>query len=129
MGPIHFECHPNTTVGFRDKTILDSLVLQIKTHNYKMKKGTLSMVVIYRIYFKLMKTAFGSKTYEIDKKGQTQLIQTDFTRSNISIPKMIHWNQVNLPEQWELDNPISKELIQNTEPSNIIQHSEDKVTI
>ena len=71
MGPIHFECHPNTTVGLRDKTIMDTLVLQIKTHNYKMKKGALPMVVIYRIYLKLMNTAFDSKAYKIDKRGQT----------------------------------------------------------
>ena len=129
MGPIHFECHPNAMIGLRDKTILDSLILQIKTHNYKMKKGALPMVVIYRIYFKLMQSAFGSKAYKIDRKGQTQLIQTDYTRANVSIPKMIHWNQVNLPEQWELDNPIPKEPIQNSEPSNIVQHPEGKVTI
>mgnify|MGYP004626673089 FL=1 len=42
---------------------------------------------------------------------------------------MIHWNQVNLPEIWELDNPVEKEPIQNTEPSSIIQHPEGKVSI
>ena len=88
-GPIQFECHPNATLGLRDKTIMNSLILQIKTHNYKMLEGALPMAIIYRMYFKLMKTAFGSKAYKVDRKGQTLLIQTDLSKSNVSIPKMI----------------------------------------
>ena len=34
-----------------------------------------------------------------------------------------------MPEQWEVDNPLLKKLVFNTEPSNVIQHPEGKVTI
>ena len=57
-----------------------------------MMKDALPMVIIYRMYLKLMKTAFGSKAYKINKKGQTLLIKTNLSKANVSIPRMIQWN-------------------------------------
>ncbi|RVW78541.1 hypothetical protein CK203_049800 [Vitis vinifera] len=38
-GPVYFQCYPNFTVRIRDADILDSVVLHIKTHGFKIKPG------------------------------------------------------------------------------------------
>ena len=52
-GPIHFDSHPDLTVSLKDKNILKSLTLQIKTHNYSIVEGSLPITLIYKVYYKL----------------------------------------------------------------------------
>ena len=47
-GPVYFDCFPNFTISLTDKNILDTLTLNIKTTNYRVKTGTLPAVIIYR---------------------------------------------------------------------------------
>ena len=46
-GPISFDCYPNFTVSLNNKTILKSLVLQVKPHNYEMIKGSIPIALIF----------------------------------------------------------------------------------
>ena len=49
------------TISLNDLNILDSIVLEIKTHNYKMKQGSIPIALIYKIHYKAMNSAFGTK--------------------------------------------------------------------
>uniref|UniRef100_A0A6N2N0R1 Uncharacterized protein n=1 Tax=Salix viminalis TaxID=40686 RepID=A0A6N2N0R1_SALVM len=40
-GPISFDCYPNLTNSLKDKNILQSMLLQIKTHNYNMLESSI----------------------------------------------------------------------------------------
>ena len=88
-GPISFEVYPDTTISFNDLNILDSIVLEIKIHNYKMKQGSISIALIYKIHYKAMNSAFGTKYKLQPKKGETRFLQTDLTKTNTVIPKTI----------------------------------------
>jgi hypothetical protein len=55
-GPIYSNCHPNFSLSLYDPTLLHALELNIKTHGYNMMKGAQPLTVVYRIYYKLMKT-------------------------------------------------------------------------
>ena len=40
-GPISFDYYPNITISLKEKNVLKSMILQIKTHNYKMIKWSI----------------------------------------------------------------------------------------
>jgi len=128
-GPIHFDCYPNFSVSLKDKNILRALTLQIKTHNYKVADGSIPLALVYRIHYKAMSSAFGENAFKHSPRGETLLLQTDISRANTTIPRSINWNQVTLLEQWELENQIPQQVVQNISPTNVIQHPEGRVTI
>ena len=55
-GPIYFNCYPNFVVSLTDETVLQILKLDIETSCYNMLEGAQLLVIVYRIYYKLMKT-------------------------------------------------------------------------
>jgi hypothetical protein len=56
QGPIYFNCYPNFAVSLTDETVLQTLELDIETSGYNMLEGAQHLVIVYRIYNKLMKT-------------------------------------------------------------------------
>ena len=55
-GLIYFNCYPNFSVSLTDETVLQTLKLDIETSCYNMLEGAQLLVIVYRIYYKLMKT-------------------------------------------------------------------------
>ena len=60
-GPISFDCYPNITVSLKEKNMLKSMILQIKTHNYHMIEGSIPVALIYKISYKAMHSAFNTQ--------------------------------------------------------------------
>ena len=128
-GPVYFDCFPNFTVSLKDKNILDTLTLNIKTANYRVKTGTLPVAIIYRIQYKVMNSAFRTGALKTLQKGETVLFQTDLARSRITVPRSITWNQISLPESWVLPEVAPADPIQNTSVSSIQQFASGAVQI
>ncbi|KAH9742480.1 hypothetical protein KPL70_002960 [Citrus sinensis] len=132
-GPISFDCYPNITISLKDKNILKSMILQIKTHNYNMIEGSIPVALIFKISYKAMITAFSTQHKFQSKRDETLLLQTDLSRANTVIPKPIQWKDVHLPEEWILEGAappaIPKQLEPNTELQNMTQYSDGKVKL
>lgn len=73
-GPI-FDCFPNFTVSLKDLNILDSLTLNVKTSNYKIKIVFLPVEIIYRIQYKAMSSAFNTEAMRSSYKWETALFK------------------------------------------------------
>ncbi|KAH9658595.1 hypothetical protein KPL70_023551 [Citrus sinensis] len=132
-GPISFDCYPNITISLKDKNILKSMILQIKTHNYHMIKGSIPVALIFKISYKAMISAFSTQHKYQSKRDETLLLQTDLSKANTVIPKPIQWKDVNLPEEWILEGAapptIPKQLEPNTKLQNVTQYSDGKVKL
>jgi len=132
-GPISFNCYPNITISLKDKNILKSMILQIKTHNYHMIEGSVPVALIFKISYKAMISAFITQHRFQSKREETLLLQTDLSKANTVIPKPIQWKDVNLPDEWILERAatpvIPKQLEPNTELQNVTQYSDGKVKL
>ncbi|KAH9699240.1 hypothetical protein KPL71_024266 [Citrus sinensis] len=104
------------------------MILQIKTHNYKMIKGSIPVALIFKISYKAMIFAFSTQHKFQSKRDETLLLQTDLSKANTIVPKPIQWKDVNLPEEWILEGvappAIPKQLEPNTELQNVTQYSD-----
>ena len=61
-GLVYFQCYPNFMVRLRDVDILDSVVLHVKTHEFKFKEGNSPISIITRLAYKSMTTSVGFGT-------------------------------------------------------------------
>ena len=67
---------------------MDALTLNIKKNGYYMKEGFEPLVVIYRIYYKLMKTTLDPQSMvDPSSKGQTLLLQASTRNTRLRVPQ------------------------------------------
>ena len=55
-GPIYFNYYPDLTLALDDPNIVKVLTLNILTFGYDMDEGSKPLAIIYRIYYRLVKT-------------------------------------------------------------------------
>ena len=82
--PVYFYCYLDLTLALDDPNIVKALTLNILTFGYDMDKGSKLLAIIYRISYKL-------------------LIQCSTPDAKIQIPKIIHWEDITLPNEWLLE--------------------------
>ena len=103
-GPVHFNCFPNFVVHLHDPHGMKTLTLNIKTYGTLMVQGASQIALIYRIYYKCLRTNLNAQALDKRRPRETTLIQTTDPRSNIQVPKTLQWSKVTFPENWTLEN-------------------------
>ena len=112
-GLVHFDCFPNFTVGLHDPHIMKVLTFNIKTHGTLMLQGIQQLALIYRVYYKCIRTNMNVQALDKRKIGETTLIQTKDVKSKIQVPKTLKWSDVIFPSEWTLENENHHLQIQN----------------
>ena len=129
-GPVYFNCYPNFALSLSDRNVMDDLTLNVKTDGYYMKDGSEPLAIIYRIYYKLMKTTLDPQSMvEPSPKGHTLLLQASTPNSRLRVPQQIQWKGINLPKKWQLQAIAPTPKIENTEPDFIAQKTNGTVII
>ena len=93
-GPIHFNCFPDFSICLHDSTVITALTLNIKIHGTLMTQGTSQIALIYRVYYKCMRTNMNVGALDRREKGETTLIQTTDPTARISIPRTLKWSEI-----------------------------------
>ena len=112
-GPIHFNCFPDFTLSLTDPHILKTMTLNIKTSGYEMLEGSKPLALIYRIYYKCLRTNLNVHALVKSPKDKTLLIQSSTNDANIQVPRSINWKDINLPNDWLLENENHPRKVQN----------------
>jgi hypothetical protein len=66
--------------------------------------GSQPLVIIYRIYYKLLKTNLNPQAIIKNLGESTLLIQSSTRDANIRIPRMMKWTEITLPNEWLIEN-------------------------
>ena len=55
LGPMYFTCYPNLELDcMNDQSIHKALTLNIQTQNYDMDPRSRNILIVYRVYYKVM---------------------------------------------------------------------------
>lgn len=130
-GPVYFNCYPNFSVDINDPNIMDTLTLNVKTKNMNSKVDTREIAVIYRVYYKLMKTTIAPKALKVSSKGFTMLMEANQQHSTTFVPRLLKWNDILTDEEWNFQS-ITNPLPVQTERSHldhIIQFPDGSVNL
>ena len=71
-----------------------------------MIEGSRPIALVYRIYYKLLKTNLNPQALTKDPKDQTLLLQANSEDINVNIPKIIKWEDIKFSEEWNLPNEM-----------------------
>ena len=72
-----------------------------------MLEGSIPVALIFRIHYKVMESAFGSKVLHQSEKGETLLLKTDLSKSNVQTPQSIKRKDISLPKDWILHGAVA----------------------
>ncbi|KAK4728986.1 hypothetical protein R3W88_021974 [Solanum pinnatisectum] len=117
-GPVCFNCYPNFSLDISDPNVMDSLTLNVKTKNLNNKINTREIAIIYRVYYRLMKTTLAPKAYHESAKGETMLMEANHEHSFIFIPRLLQWKDILSNNDWRFDN-ITQPFASHSERSQI----------
>ena len=92
------------TLALDDINILKALSLNVLTYGYDMEEGSRPFAIIYRINYKLMRTNLDFQAVIKNVGNSTLLIQSSTQDTYICTPKMIRWDEINIPNEWLLKN-------------------------
>ena len=97
-------CYPDLTLVLDDSNIVKALTLNIASSGYHMEEGSKPFALIYRIYYILLGTQLNpGARINREPAGKTMLIQCSTPDARVQVSKMIHWQDINLPKQWFLE--------------------------
>ncbi|QHO08364.1 polyprotein [Arachis hypogaea] len=125
---VYFNCFPNKTVSLLDRNILDSLFLNIRLHGLDTKEGSIHAALIYRTQYKVMNTC-NSRVLLNTTDRETTLFVTDMTKANVTIPRLIKWDEIDLSESWAIERAIPTLPRQAPQLQEIKQDETGKVEI
>ena len=76
-GPVYFNCHPNFSI---------------------------ELALIYRVYYKLMKTTISPKAINSSTKGATMLTKSKKEHSTTFVPRMLQWDDILSNDNWKFES-------------------------
>ena len=103
-GPVYFNYFPNFIAHLHDPHVMKALTLNIKTYGTLMVQGASQIALIYRVYYKCIRTNFNVQALDKRRPRETTIIQTTDPRSNIQVPKTLQWSEVTFLENWTPEN-------------------------
>ena len=104
--PICFNVNPDLTLSLDDDAPEKTLTLRINTSGYHMMEGSRPLALIYKIYYKLFKSNLNPQALTKDPQDQTLLLQASREDINVNVPKMIKWEDIKLPKEWDVPNEM-----------------------
>ena len=90
-----------------------------------MEEGSKPFALIYHIYYRLFGTQLNPYArIKREPVGKTMLIQCSTPNAKIQVPKMIQWQDVNLPKEWllEQESPPTKPIFDELNLTHIQQY-------
>ncbi|XLS51943.1 hypothetical protein HN51_012620 [Arachis hypogaea] len=79
-----------------------SLFLNIQIHGLNMKEGSIPAVLIYRIQNKFMNTC-NFRVLLKSSDRETTLFVIDMTKASVTVPRLIKWDEIDLPQSWSIN--------------------------
>ncbi|KAH0650257.1 hypothetical protein KY284_030169 [Solanum tuberosum] len=105
-------------VDINDPNVMDSLTLNVKTKNLNSKINTREIAIIYRVYYRLMKTHLAPKDRHTSIRGETMLMEANHEHSSIFVPRTLQWKDILSSNDWRFEN-IAQPLASHSERSQI----------
>ena len=100
-GPVYVNCFPNLELScINDMSIHKALTLNVQTKGHDMDPRAKSILIVYRIYYKVMTTSVNAKYLLKPTKGKTLLFQANEEHSTIMTPVEIPWESLTHSNTW-----------------------------
>ena len=129
-GPVYFTCYPNLELDcMNDKSIHKALTLNIQTQNYDMDPRSRNILIVYRIYYKVMTSVVNPNCLLSSPKDQTLIWQANEKNSTVIIPKPIPWECLTQSSEWNFKQLLAPKPIEHPKLLSIMEDGQGNVQI
>ena len=130
FGPVHFTCYPNLELDcMNDQSIHKALNLNIQTQNYDMNPRSRNILIVYRVYYKVMTSVVNPNYLLSSPKDQTLIWQANEKNSTVIIPKPILWECLTQSKEWNFKQLLAPKPIEQPKLMSIIDDGQGNVQI
>ena len=112
-----------------DQSIHKALTLNIQTQNYDMDPRSRNILIVYRVYYKVMTSAVNPNCLLSSSKDQTLIWQTNEKNSTIIIPKPIPWDCLIQSKEWNFKQLLAPKPIEQPKLMSIVEDKQGNVQI
>ena len=112
-----------------DKSIHKALTLNIQTQNYDMDPRSRNILIVYRVYYKVMTLVVNPNCLLSSPKDQTLIWQANEKNSTVIIPKPIPWEYLTQSKEWNFKQLLAPKPIEQPKLLSIIEDGQGNVQI
>ena len=130
LGSVYFTCYPNLELDcMNDKSIHKALTLNIQTQNYDMDPRSRNILIVYRVYYKVMTSVVNPNCLLSSPKDQTLIWQANENNSTVIIPKPIPWECLTQSNEWNFKQLLAPKPIEQPKLLSITEDGQGNVQI
>ena len=130
FGPMYFTCYPNLELDYmNDKSIHKALTLNIQTKNYDMDPKSRNILIVYKVYYKVMTSVVNPNCLLSSPKDQTLIWQANEKNSTVIIPKPIPWECLTQSNEWNFKQLLAPKPIEQPKLLSITEDGQGNVQI
>jgi hypothetical protein len=127
-GPVYFDTYPDLTLSFSDRNLFEAITLKLQTKGYNFLKGSNTIGVIYRIHYKVMNIICPNAILH-SNPGKTVVIDSNCLNTNIAVPRLIKWEEIEFPDEWTIDQAVPPTAVTDNQVDQIVQNNDGDVVI
>ena len=122
FGPVYFTCYPNLELDcMNDQSIHKALTLNIQTQNYDMDPRSRNILIVYRVYYKVMTSVINPNCLLTSPKNQTLIWQAHEKNSIVITSKPIPWECLTQSKEWNFKQLLALKPIEHPKFLSIIE--------
>ena len=112
-----------------DKSIHKALTLNIQTQNYDMDPRSRNILIVYKVYYKVMTSVVNPNYLLSSPKDQTLIWQANEKNSTVIIPKPIPWECLTQSNEWNFKQLLAPKPIEQPKLLSITEDGQGNVQI
>ena len=130
FGLVYFTCYPNLELDcMNDQSIHKALTLNIQTQNYDMDPRSRNILIVYRVYYKVMTSVVNPNCLLSSPKDQTLIWQANEKNSTVIILKPISWECLTQSKEWNFKQLLAPKPIEQPKLLSITEDGQGNVQI
>ena len=130
FGSVYFSCYPNLELDcMNDQSIHKDLTLNIQTQNYDMDPKSRNILIVYRVYYKVMTSVVNPNCLLSSPKDQILIWQANEKNSTIIIAKPIPWECLTQSKEWNFKQLLAPKPIEQPKLMSITEDGQGNVKI
>ena len=110
-----------------DQSIHKTLTLNIQTQNYDMDPRSRNILIVYRVYYKVMTSVVNPNCLLSSLKDQTLIWQANEKNSTVIIPKPIPWECLTQSKEWNFKQLLAPKPIEQPKLMSITEDGQGNV--
>ena len=112
-----------------DQSIHKALTLNIQTQNYDIDPRSRNILIVYRVYYKVMTSVVNPNCLLSSPRDQTLIWQANEKNSTVIIPKPIPWECLTQYKEWNFKQLLALKPIEQPKLMSIIEDGQGNVQI